>query len=269
MADKPLHAIVNMKDDDLARRTDPEGEGSRRPNIGETFSNLQRRMQEPSIWKKMAGEFIGLFVVVFAGCGSIMVNDLRGGPLGLTGIASAFGGVFVAMIYAVGHISGAHFNPAVTIAFGAFGHFPKRHVPLYVVTQCLAALAASKMLNIILGDYATMGVTLPSGSEGQAFGMEIFVSAFLMFVVTSVATDSKAVGTLAGVAIGGTILFEVLLAGPISGASMNPARSLGPCIVSGNYTSIWIYMVGPILGALVGIFCYEVIRVSRDPDEVP
>lgn len=213
---------------------------------------------------KVAGEFIGTFALVFAGCGAIMVNELSGGAITHVGVALTFGLVVMVMIYATGHICGAHFNPAVTIAFATTGLFPWRQVPGYLGGQCCAALLASLSLLFLLGPAAEMGMTLPAGAALQSLVLEFILTFFLMFVITAVATDSRAVGELAGLAIGGTVALAALFGGPISGASMNPARTLGPALVSGNLAPLWIYLIGPILGAMAGATVYRFIRCGGE-----
>ena len=211
---------------------------------------------------KLLAELVGTFALVFAGCGAIM-TDAMSGALTHVGVALTFGLVVTVMIYAVGHVSGAHFNPAVTIAFAACGRFRWSAVPGYVLAQCLGAAAASGALARALGDVASYGATTPSGTVTQALGFEIVCSFMLMFVIISVATDHRAAGDLAGVAIGGTVALCALFAGPISGASMNPARSLGPALLAGDLSQLWIYIVGPVGGALAGASCYHALRSTK------
>jgi MIP family channel proteins len=168
-------------------------------------------------------------------------------------------------IYAVGHISGAHFNPAVTFAFALTRHFPWRRAGLYWAAQLIGALIAAALLRGSLGNIADVGATLPSGSQGQSFLWEFVLSAFLMFVILAVATDTRAVGEAAAIAIGGTVALDALFGGPISGASMNPARSIGPAFVSGNLHALWLYIVAPILGASIGGLAYQFVR-GEHPD---
>ncbi|MGH3081593.1 MAG: MIP family channel protein [Gaiellaceae bacterium] len=207
----------------------------------------------------LAAEFVGTFALVFAGCGGIMV-DTKTGALGHVGVALSFGLVIMAMIYAVGHISGAHFNPAVTLAFTLSRHFPRPHALAYWTAQLLGALTAALLLRGSLGDIADIGATLPSGSQGQSFLWELVMSFFLMFVIMAVATDTHAVGEAAAIAIGGTIALDAMFGGPISGASMNPARSIAPALVSGNLHALWLYILAPILGASLGALTYQLIR---------
>lgn len=210
----------------------------------------------------LAAESIGTFALVFAGCGAIMV-DAETGALGNVGIALTFGLAIMAMIYAVGHISGAHFNPAVTFAFTLTRHFPWRRAVAYVGAQSVGALAAASLLLATLGDVANLGATTPSGSDGQSFVWEIVLTFFLMFVIMAVATDTRAVGEAAALAIGGTVALDALFGGPVSGASMNPARSLGPALVSGEVQSLWIYLLAPLAGATLGGVAYQFVRRER------
>lgn len=175
------------------------------------------------------------------------------------GIAATFGLIIFTMISAVGHISGAHFNPAVTIAFAAAGHFPWRRVVPYVAGQVIGALLASLLLRGMFGNIAHLGATLPHGSDGQSFVLEVVLTFFLMFVIFSVATDARAVTQAAAFAIGGTVGLEAMFAGPITGASMNPARSLAPAIVTGTWSSLWLYILAPVLGAIAGAWMYRLI----------
>jgi aquaporin NIP len=204
-------------------------------------------------------EAIGTFALVFAGAGAIMV-DAKTHALGHVGVAITFGLVIMVMIYAVGHVSGAHFNAAVTFAFALTRHFPWRCAAVYWSAQFVGAVAAALLLRASLGNIAHVGATLPSGSQGQSFLFEFVMSAFLMFVILAVATDARAVGEAAAVAIGGTIALDAMFGGPISGASMNPMRSLGPAIVSGDMHALWLYIVAPVAGASVGAFAYQYVR---------
>jgi len=206
-----------------------------------------------------AAEAIGTFTLVFAGAGAVMV-DAKTHALGHVGVAITFGLVIMAMIYAVGHVSGAHFNAAVTFAFALTRHFPWSKAAVYWGAQFLGALAAALLLRASLGNVAHVGATLPSGSQGQSFVFELMMTAFLMFVVLAVATDTRAVGEAAAIAIGGTIGLDAMFGGPISGASMNPMRSLGPALASGDVHALWLYIVAPILGASLGGFAYQFVR---------
>jgi len=186
--------------------------------------------------------------------------DAKTHALGHVGVAFSFGLVIMVMIYAVGHISGAHFNGAVTFAFALSRHFPWTRAVSYWVAQLLGALTAALILRGSLGDIADVGATLPSGSQGQAFLWELVLSFFLMFVIMAVATDTRAVGEAAAIAIGGTIGLDAMFGGPITGASMNPMRSLAPALVSGNLHAVWLYILAPIVGASLGALAYQFIR---------
>jgi MIP family channel proteins len=216
------------------------------------------------ILRCLVAEAIGTFALVFAGCGAIVV-DAKTHQLGHIGVAISFGLVIMVGIYAVGHISGAHFNPAVTFAFALTRHFPWRRTVLYWGAQVAGALVAAGLLRASLGNLADTGATLPSGSQGQSFLWELVLSALLMFVVLAVATDTRAVGEAAAIAIGGTIALDAMFGGPISGASMNPARSLAPALVSGNLHALWLYLVAPVLGTSLGGFAYQFVR-GETPD---
>jgi MIP family channel proteins len=209
---------------------------------------------------KLAAEYIGTFSLVFAGTGAIVIDAETGGGVGHVGIGLTFGLVIMVMIYAVGHISGAHFNPAVTLGFAVGRHFSWSLVPRYWAAQLLGGITASLLLRAMFGDTAHLGATIPFGSARQSFVLEIVLTFVLMFVITSVATDVRAVGQAAALAIGGTIGLEALFAGPISGASMNPARSLAPAFVSWTWTDQWLYIAGPALGAVAGVLAYQLVR---------
>ena len=209
--------------------------------------------------RRLAAEAIGTFALVFAGAGAIMV-DAKTHALGHVGVAISFGLVIMAMIYAVGHVSGAHFNPAVSFAFALSRHFPWRRVGTYWVAQLAGAIAAAAILRGSLGDVAHVGATLPSGSQGQAFLWELALTFFLMFVIMAVATDTRAVGEAAAIAIGGTVGLDAMFGGPVTGASMNPARSLGPALVSGDLHASWLYVMAPLAGAVLGALAYQFVR---------
>ncbi len=203
--------------------------------------------------KKLFAEFLGTFGLVFAGTGAIVVNHVSQGAISHAGIALTFGLVVLAMIYTFGDISGAHFNPAVTIAFAAARRFAWGDVPAYLCAQGLGAFAASGLLRGLFSLDQTLGATLPTGSVGQSFILEIVLTFFLMLVILSVSTGAKEKGITAGIAIGAVIALEAMFAGPICGASMNPIRSLSPAIVSGHTEHLWLYIAGPILGALLAV----------------
>jgi aquaporin NIP len=212
-----------------------------------------------ALTRSLVAEAIGTFALVFAGAGAIMV-DAKTHALGHVGIAISFGLVIMVMIYAVGHVSGAHFNPAVSFAFALTRHFPWPRVGAYWTAQLAGALAAAAILRGSLGNVAHTGATLPSGSQGQAFLWELVLTFFLMFVIMAVATDTRAVGEAAAIAIGGTVGLDAMFGGPISGASMNPARSIGPALVSGDLHALWLYIVAPLMGAAVGAMAYQFVR---------
>ena len=214
------------------------------------------------LWVSLLAEGIGIFGLVFAGCGAIMINTLSNGQITHVGVGLVFGLVVAAMIYATGHLSGAHLNPAVTLGFVLARHFPLRRLAGYWLAQLLGALAAIGCLRLLLGDVAHLGATLPARAGGawQAFGFEVLLTFFLMFVIMAVATDTRAVGQAAALAIGATVGLEALFAGPISGASMNPARSLAPAIISGIWTDQWVYMTAPFIGAALAALVYRWLR---------
>ncbi len=209
--------------------------------------------------RRAGAEAVGTFALVTAGCGAIMANA-QTGALTHVGIALTFGLIITVMIAATGHISGAHFNPAVTIAFAVTRHFPWREVAYYVAAQVTGAVLAAITLRLLFGDVALLGTTLPAGSPLQSFALEMLLTAVLMFVIISVATDTKAVGSPAALAIGFTVALDALWGGPISGASMNPARSLGPALVAGVWENQWIYWLAPVIGAVIGATLYQLLR---------
>lgn len=209
-------------------------------------------------------EAIGAFALVFAGCGAVMVAA-ETSAFGAAGIAAAFGLVIGAMVYALGHVSGAHFNPAVTVTFALIRRSPWRQVPAYVAAQVVGALVAAGVPRFTLGNVASLGATTPSGSSAQSFVWEIVLTFFLMLVIMAVATDTQAVGEAAALAIGATVGLGALVGGPVSGASMNPARSIGPALVSGEVGDLWMYLIAPPVGALIAGVAYTVLlRGSRN-----
>ena len=216
----------------------------------------------PVLFSKMAAEFIGTFTLVFAGCGSIMVAERFPSAITHGGVSVIFGLAVAVMIYAVGHISGAHFNPAVTLAFAAARHFPLTRVLNYWAAQFTGAIAAIELLKVLLPVGQAYGATKPSVNPLQALAWEGILTFFLMFVIMAVATDTKAEGTMAGAAIGGTVMLAAWMGGPVTGASMNPARSLAPALFEGPMDSMWIYIVGPCLGAVLAALLYETIRLN-------
>lgn len=221
-----------------------------------------KRSGETSLWACALAESIGTFGLVFAGCGAIMIDTLSHGQITHVGVGLVFGLIITVMIYAFGHISGAHFNPAVTLGFVLARHFPMRRLWVYWGAQLVGATLAALCLRWLLGDSSHLGATLPEGSGGawQSFTLEALLTFFLMVVIMAMATDTRAVGQAAALAIGATVALEALFAGPISGASMNPARSLAPALVSSTWTAQWVYLSAPFLGAIAGALVYHWMR---------
>ena len=213
--------------------------------------------------KKYIAELIATFALVFCGTGAVIINETTHGSVGGVGIAIAFGFIILSMIYAVGDISGAHMNPAVTIGFAVSGKFPIKEVFPYVCSQVAGALLASLLLKFLYPPNILLGTTLPAGDAMQSFVMEIVLTFFLMFTVIHVATGSKETGTMAGLAIGAVITLEAAFAGPISGASMNPARSLAPALVSGHFEFLWIYLTAPVIGAIIAVLAYRLLKILK------
>lgn len=217
-----------------------------------------------SLWRRGLAEAAGTFFLVLAGCGAILA-EVQSGALGHTGVALTFGLVVAAMIFATGHVSGAHLNPAVTLAFFSLGRIQLRESLVYWLSQLAGAVLASGFLSILFPQGSTpaggsLGATLPSGGASQSLLLETLLTAMLMFVIVGVATDRRAEGRLAALAIGGAVAVGALWGGPISGASMNPARSFGPALVAGAWSGHWVYWLGPGVGALLGAWLYEPLR---------
>ncbi|MCB1034275.1 MAG: MIP family channel protein [Acidobacteria bacterium] len=228
---------------------------------------------KPTLPRRLLAEALGVFALVTAGCGAILV-EAQTGALGHLGVALAFGLVITVMVAATGHISGAHLNPAVTLAFSLIRHFPAPEVPLYAGAQLVGGAAGALALRALFGPSASLGVTLPAGSAGQSLGLEVLLTAVLMFVITAVATDTRAVGETAALCIGATVALGALWGGPVSGASMNPARSFGPALVAGQWQHHWVYWLGPIVGALLGAVLYKILQGGSEegkslPPETP
>lgn len=211
--------------------------------------------------RRYVAELIGTYALVFAGTGAIIINE-QTGALGHFGVAATFGLIVLAMIYAFGDLSGAHLNPAVTLGFMVAKRFPVKEAAPYIVAQLSGALLASLTLRFLFPENATLGATFPAGSAMQSFILELLLTYFLMLVILQVAHGSKEVGVMAGIAIGAVVGLEALFAGPISGASMNPARSIAPALVSGELRGLWIYIVAPVLGALLATVTWAWLRKS-------
>ena len=212
---------------------------------------------------KYLAELLGTFAVVFCGTGAIVINQNYNGSVTHAGIAITFGFIVMAMIYALGDISGAHMNPAVTIAFTIAKKFPLKQVSPYLISQLSGALLATATLKCLFPSNETLGATLPAGSEMQSFILEFILTFFLMLVIINVATGSKEQGMFAGLAIGSTVLLEAMFAGPVCGASMNPARSISPAIISGHTEHLWIYIVAPISGAAFAILIFKILHYKK------
>jgi MIP family channel proteins len=231
-------------------------------------------MNRPSLPRRALMEAIGTFALVTAGCGAIIADTTHRGSLGSVGVSLAFGLVIMVMVYAGGHLSGAHYNPCVTLAFTLARHFPVKDALSYIAAQFAgASVAALLLLAAWASKPAHLGATLPSVASPTALLYEVLLTAFLMFVITAVATDTRAVGSAAAIAIGGTVGLDALVGGPVTGASLNPARSFGPALASGTWHDLWIYLLGPVIGATLGVFAYELVRGSTTfhppPEEAP
>ncbi|KAG6399606.1 hypothetical protein SASPL_141087 [Salvia splendens] len=214
-------------------------------------------------------KFVGTFILIFAATAGPIVNEKYNGVESLIGNAACAGLAVMIVILSTGHISGAHLNPSLTIAFAALRHFPWVQVPAYIAAQVSASICASFALKGVFHPFLSGGVTVPSVATGQAFALEFLITFNLLFVVTAVATDTRAVGELAGIAVGATVMLNILVAGPSSGASMNPVRTLGPAVAAGNYKAIWIYLVAPTLGAVAGAAIYTLVKLRGEEEEVP
>ncbi|KAL1560366.1 Aquaporin NIP1-1 [Salvia divinorum] len=240
--------VVHIKDDDFNQESDA------------TVATGCCSLTVPFI-QKIIAETLGTYFLIFAGCGAVAVNADKEKVVTLPGIAIVWGLVVMVMVYSVGH-----FNPAVTIAFASCKRFSWKQVPAYVAAQMVGATLGAGTLRLLFsGPHDHFTGTLPTGTDVQSLVVEFIITFYLMFVISGVATDNRAIGELAGLAIGSVILLNVMIAGPISGASMNPARSLGPSIVSNNFKGIWIYLVGPIGGAIAGAWVYNLVRFTNKP----
>ncbi|XP_050230284.1 aquaporin NIP2-1-like [Mercurialis annua] len=247
--------------EDLISLENPESDKTPCFRLVQSFRNHY----PPRFIKKVVAEVIATYLMVFVTCGSGAVSSSDEQRISKLGASIAGGLIVTVMIYAVGHVSGAHMNPAVTLAFAAVRHFPWKQVPFYAAAQLTGAICASFTLKVLLHPIKHIGTTSPSGSEFQALVMEIVVTFTMMFVTSAVATDTKAIGELAGLAVGSAVCITSILAGPVSGGSMNPARTLGPAVASAYYKGIWVYFVGPPLGTLLGSLAYNLIRATDKP----
>ena len=220
----------------------------------------------PDLVRRATAEGLAAFALVFAGCGAIVADARYDGALGAVGVSLVFGLIIMVMVYATGHLSGAHINPAVTVAFTITRHFPVRDAAAYIGAQLAgAALGAFALLAVWTDKPADLGATVPSVGAGSALVYEVILTAFLMFVIMAVATDTRAVGAAAAIAIGGTVGLDALFGGPVTGASMNPARSFGPALAAGEWSDFWLYITGPVIGAALGALAYQLVRGDRLP----
>ena len=217
--------------------------------------------------KRFISEIIGTFALGFCGTGAMVINDFTGGTVTHVGVAITCGLIVMGMIYAFGDISGAHMNPAVTIGFAYAKKFPWKEVPAYVLAQLIGAFLASGILLYLFPESQTLGATLPGLSALKVFILEIILSFFLMVVIINVSTGSKEIGVVAGIAIGSVVLLEAMFAGPITGASMNPARSIAPAVVSGNIADLWIYIFAPIIGCVLAVVSCKLVKDEQCCDE--
>ncbi|KAF3436582.1 hypothetical protein FNV43_RR23674 [Rhamnella rubrinervis] len=224
-----------------------------------------------SLTRKIGAEFVGTFILIFVATAGPIVNEKYKGSETLIGNAACAGLAVMIIILSTGHISGAHLNPSLTIAFAALRHFPWVQVPGYIAAQVSASICASYALKGVFNPAMSGGVTVPSPTtdSAQVFAIEFIITFILLFVVTAVATDTRAVGELAGIAVGATVMLNVLVAGNTSGGSMNPVRTLGPAVAAGNYKSLWIYLVAPTLGAVAGAATYTAVKLRGDEVELP
>ncbi|XP_074583959.1 aquaporin NIP3-1 [Curcuma longa] len=234
---------------------------------GTCFTDLPK--PDVSLTRKLGAEFVGTFILIFGATAAPIVNQKYSGAETLIGNAACAGLAVMVVILSTGHISGAHLNPSLTVAFAMLRHFPWSHVPAYVAAQVSASICASFALKAIYHPFLSGGVTIPSVSAAQAFFLEFVITFILLFVVTAVATDTRAVGELAGIAVGATVMLNILIAGPSSGGSMNPVRTLGPAVAAGNYKQLWIYLVAPTAGAIAGAAVYTAVKLKGEDGEMP
>lgn len=210
--------------------------------------------------KRLVGEFLGTFCLVFCGTGSIVINEETGGSITHVGVALTFGLIVMSMIFSFGHISGAHMNPAVTIGLSISGRFKSRNIILYIIFQLSGAILASVILKLLFPRNEYLGSTMPSGSDYQSFILEGMLTYILMLVILTSTTKNDQTLIVPALAIGGTAGLEAFFAGPICGASMNPARSIAPAIISGHYISLWIYILAPILGSVLAVLSFKILK---------
>lgn len=220
-------------------------------------------MNEPVLIKRSIAEIIGTFALVFCGTGAIVIDKETGGAVSHAGVAVTFGLIVTAMIYGLGEISGAHLNPAVSIAFSLAGRLPLRTLSVYIPSQVIGALLASGLLHFLFPANALLGATIPAGSALQSYILELILTFILMLVIMGVSTGSKETGLFAGIAVGAVILLEAMFAGPICGASMNPARSLAPALVSGHLEGLWVYLTAPVAGASLAIPIWKYLNNKK------
>jgi aquaporin NIP len=231
------------------------------PDLDLAPDGRQRVLSRPDLLRRTTAEALAAFALVFAGCGAIVADARYDGVLGAVGVSLVFGLIIMVMVYATGHLSGAHINPAVTIAFTLSRHFPPRDAAAYVGAQVVGATAGALVLLAVWPDQqGDLGATVPTVGVGSAFVYEVVLTAFLMFVIMAVATDTRAVGAAAAIAIGGTVGLDALFGGPVTGASMNPARSFGPALAAGQWQDFWIYITAPVGGAGLGALAYQLVR---------
>jgi MIP family channel proteins len=235
-----------------------------RTNLRSSKSSRQQEMNH-QLLRKCIAECVGTFILIFVGTGAVMVNQISLGAVTHLGISVVFGAVVTALIYALGHISGAHFNPAVTLAFWRGGYFPKRQVLPYIIAQVMGAIGASGLLLLSLGNVANLGATLPLNNNWQqSLILETLLTFILMLVILGAAVDARSHRGFGGLAIGLTVALEAACMGPITGASMNPARSFGPAVMSGIWKHHWLYWIAPIVGAYLAVLVYQFIAVIED-----
>ncbi|KAH7278589.1 hypothetical protein KP509_38G047700 [Ceratopteris richardii] len=237
----------------------------------EMFPNTCSHAPLPSVslTRKVAAEFLGTFILIFIATAAVIVDEKTGGSLTIIGNSASAGLAILVVILSVGHISGAHVNPSLTIAFAALRHFPWIQVPAYIAAQIVGSICASFVLKGVFNPHLHGGVTVPHATTVQCFFVEFIISFNLMFVVTAVATDTRAVGELAGIAVGATVMMNILISGATTGGSMNPVRTLGPAIAANNYRGLWLYMVAPVLGALTGAGAYTLVKLKDENTSAP